>query len=177
MTVFLVTVIKRFIGESFDTKPSTGIPPGSTFYETDTKNTVIYSGSAWVHTVADPVLAVRAAQAIKISLEEDEWETAYIINAVQRIGYVEARTGIVYSMIPGAVNTMKFSEAAGLQMDGDLRITDRMAVVDSSTGAHLQGITVTDRFRTVDAASGTHLQGISISDGLKFTDSGNQAVH
>jgi hypothetical protein len=156
MTVFLVTVIKRFIGESFDTKPSTGIPPGSTFFETDTKNTVIYSGAAWVHTVGDPVLAIRAAQALKITLEEDEWETAYIINAVQRMGYVEARTGIVYSMIPGAVNTMRFVEAIGLQMDGDLRLSEGIRVVDGATGDHLQGV--------------------SISDGMKITEAGARSI-
>ncbi len=131
MTVFLVTVIKRFIGESFDAKPSTGIPPGSTFYETDTKNNVIYDGAAWVHTVADPVLAIRAAQAIKISLEEDEWETAYIVNVLQRMGYVEARTGIVYSMIPGALNTMRYAEAIGLRMDGDLRLSDGIKITEA----------------------------------------------
>ena len=36
-----------YIGLSTDSKPTTSVPPGSTFYETDTKSTYIYSGSAW----------------------------------------------------------------------------------------------------------------------------------
>lgn len=138
MAVYLITVIKRFIGESFDVKPTDGVPPGSTFFETDTKNNVIYTGAAWSYTAADPVFAIRAEQGIKITEEEEEWQTAYIVNVIQRIGYIEARSGIVYSMIPGAANAMKFSEAVGLFMEGDLRITDIMSAVDAV------GISVTE---------------------------------
>jgi hypothetical protein len=80
-------------------------------------------------------------------------------------------------MIPGAANVMKFSEAVGLRMDDNLRISDGMRAVDVFTGDHLQGVAISDRVRTVDAATGTHLQDISISDRMKFTDSGNQEVH
>ena len=37
-----------YIGLSTDSKPTTSVPPGSTFYETDTSSTYIYSGTAWV---------------------------------------------------------------------------------------------------------------------------------
>jgi hypothetical protein len=153
MTVFLVTTIKRFIGESFDTKITTEVPPGSTFYETDTKNTAIYTGSAWVYTVADPVFAIRAAQAIKITEEEEEWETAYIVNVLQRVGYMESRTGLVYSQLPGAVNTMKFVEVVGLQMDGDLRLSDGIRIVDAATGDHLQDVSISDNISITEAGS------------------------
>lgn len=38
--------IQELIGLSTDTKPTT-YDPGSTFYETDTKNTYIFDGAAW----------------------------------------------------------------------------------------------------------------------------------
>jgi len=34
-------------GLSTDTKPTSNVPVGSTFYETDTKTNYVYSGSAW----------------------------------------------------------------------------------------------------------------------------------
>jgi hypothetical protein len=37
----------NYIGLSSDTKPTEGINPGSLFVEEDTKETYIYSGSAW----------------------------------------------------------------------------------------------------------------------------------
>jgi|GEM_PF-5445444 len=38
---------QEFIGLSTDTKPTTDVPVGSTFYEADTKNGYIWDGSAW----------------------------------------------------------------------------------------------------------------------------------
>lgn len=46
MTVVLLESVNRYIGVSSDTKP-TSPPAGSTFFETDTLNTYVYSGSAW----------------------------------------------------------------------------------------------------------------------------------
>ena len=47
MTVALVGITKRYIGVSSDTKPTVGVPPASTFYETDTFQNFVYDGSAW----------------------------------------------------------------------------------------------------------------------------------
>jgi len=48
MTV-LVTRIKRYYGLSTDTKPTLAQgDAGSSFYETDTGDTYVWSGSAWV---------------------------------------------------------------------------------------------------------------------------------
>lgn len=46
-TTQLITTIYRYTGVSTDTKPSSGIPAGSTFYETDTGVTYIWNLSAW----------------------------------------------------------------------------------------------------------------------------------
>jgi hypothetical protein len=51
MTVKLCTDIHRYIGVSTDTKPTTGVPAGSVFYETNTANTYVYNGSSWVQVV------------------------------------------------------------------------------------------------------------------------------
>lgn len=40
--------IKRFIGTSLDTKPP-GVPPGSSFMETDTRKIYRYDGNVWHH--------------------------------------------------------------------------------------------------------------------------------
>jgi hypothetical protein len=37
----------RYVGTSGDTKPTTGVPPGSTFIERDTGLEFIYDGTAW----------------------------------------------------------------------------------------------------------------------------------
>lgn len=48
MTVVLSTRRSEYVGLAADTKPTTGVPAGSTFYETDTGATYVYAGSAWV---------------------------------------------------------------------------------------------------------------------------------
>lgn len=42
------TTINRWIGLSTDTKPTTDVPVGSTFYEYDTFRLFIYNGSTWI---------------------------------------------------------------------------------------------------------------------------------
>jgi hypothetical protein len=48
MAVKLITSTNRYQGLSGDSKPTTGVPAGSTFYELDTGNTYIFDGSSWV---------------------------------------------------------------------------------------------------------------------------------
>lgn len=48
MVIKYLTKIKRYIGESGDSKPTEGVPAGSTFHETDTNDDYIYDGSSWV---------------------------------------------------------------------------------------------------------------------------------
>jgi len=43
----LLRAINQYVGTSGDTKPTSGIPAGSTFYVTDYESTYIYDGSAW----------------------------------------------------------------------------------------------------------------------------------
>ena len=48
MTVYRITSPKKYIGLSTDTKPTTEIPPGSTFFEYDTGVLyVCYDGTLW----------------------------------------------------------------------------------------------------------------------------------
>ena len=48
MAVVQIDDIQEHIGASSDSKPTTGVPAGSTFEETDTGSFYIYTGSAWV---------------------------------------------------------------------------------------------------------------------------------
>ena len=43
--MFLITKTKKYIGLSTDVKPTTDVPPGSKFLETDTNAVYIYDGS------------------------------------------------------------------------------------------------------------------------------------
>ena len=47
MAVVITAAIKRYLGLSGDTKPTTDTPAGSTFYETDTQREYVYNGSTW----------------------------------------------------------------------------------------------------------------------------------
>lgn len=51
--------VKKYIGLSTETKPTIDVPVGSEFYETDTGDLYVFSGSAWVFKVID-VLACAA---------------------------------------------------------------------------------------------------------------------
>ena len=48
MTYSLITTIKRYIGLSTDTKPTTDTPAGSTFWEHDTNILYKYNGTSWI---------------------------------------------------------------------------------------------------------------------------------
>lgn len=66
MTVTWITSIKKFVGLSTDTKPTTGIPAGSTFYEYDTGVLFIcYDGTNW-----SPKSASSFNQATTIDLQQ-----------------------------------------------------------------------------------------------------------
>ena len=52
MTVILVTTIQRWIGLSTDTKPSSNIKVGSTFYETNTGKGWIWDGDIWTEDLS-----------------------------------------------------------------------------------------------------------------------------
>lgn len=47
MTVVLVTQTKHYVGVAADTKPTTGVPAGSRFFETDTGDAYVYGGASW----------------------------------------------------------------------------------------------------------------------------------
>jgi hypothetical protein len=48
MAFQLITNTQKYICESGDTKPTTGIETGSKCLETDTDKVFIFNGSAWV---------------------------------------------------------------------------------------------------------------------------------
>lgn len=59
MAVRLEGTIKRWIGESTDTKPTEGVPPGSNFLETDTGRIYRWDSSIWtVYVPADSQVVV-----------------------------------------------------------------------------------------------------------------------
>lgn len=132
MTVFLVTVIKRFIGETIDVKPTTGVPPGSTFFETDTKNTLIYTGSAWSHTVGNPVYGIHASQGISISEEETEYETAYIVSTPsQSMRLSEAVAARLQLFVSAPVDGTLITDTAGGRLYDNVVSTQVMAIVEA----------------------------------------------
>lgn len=66
MSVLYITTIKRFIGLSSDTKPTTDVPPGSTFYEYDTGVMYLcYDGTNWT-----PKASTSFVQATTIDLQQ-----------------------------------------------------------------------------------------------------------
>lgn len=46
MAVVRVTSIHRYVGASGDSKPTTGVPAGSEFFESDTGLTYVFNGEA-----------------------------------------------------------------------------------------------------------------------------------
>jgi hypothetical protein len=132
MTVFLVTVIKRFIGEAHDAKPTVGVPPGSTFFETDTKMSSTYTGTAWSYDVLNPVYGIHAVQGIKITEEEEEWQTAYIVGAASQVlRYSEGRSVVVSLPLASANDRTKISEAITMHMMDNISSIQRLAIVES----------------------------------------------
>lgn len=62
----MITTIKRFVGLSSDTKPTTDIPTGSTFYEYDSGVLQIcYDGTNWT-----PKTATSFTQAMTVDLQQ-----------------------------------------------------------------------------------------------------------
>jgi len=47
IVAFQPRALPAYIGVHADTKPTTGVGAGTTFYETDTQNTYVYDGTAW----------------------------------------------------------------------------------------------------------------------------------
>lgn len=47
MTVSRIATPHAYVGVSGDTKPTTDVPPGSTFVERDTGHEFIWDGAAW----------------------------------------------------------------------------------------------------------------------------------
>lgn len=47
MAVLRVSTPHEYVGVSGDTKPTTGVPPGSRFIERDTGHEFIFDGTAW----------------------------------------------------------------------------------------------------------------------------------
>lgn len=48
MAVRLEAHQSRYVGLSTDTKPTEGVAPGSTFFETDTKRLFMFDGRKWL---------------------------------------------------------------------------------------------------------------------------------
>lgn len=131
MTIFLVTVIKRYIGESCDTKPTTDTPPGSTFFETDTKMSLTYTGIAWTYDVLNPVYGIHAAQSIKITEEETDYETAYIVGtAAESYKIREAATALFGVPLAGPANSMKVTEGISVRLQDAIRSTSNLKFVE-----------------------------------------------
>lgn len=56
MTVSLIATTHTYVGVAADVKPTSGVTPGSKFYERDTGATYIYDGSSWGALSATGVL-------------------------------------------------------------------------------------------------------------------------
>lgn len=87
MAVKLLGNFVRYIGLSTDPKPTISVPPGSTFYETNTKDIYIYDGTAWSEANA----TVQTGDTINIGdLEGKDVEGATVTGRPMTIGYKNA---------------------------------------------------------------------------------------
>jgi hypothetical protein len=82
----LITLSKRFIGLSTDTKPTTGIQTGATYFETNTGFMFIYNGYAWLPKSFMPESTVNYKQ---ISLNQAA-ATYDVMTATAQILFIDA---------------------------------------------------------------------------------------
>ncbi len=82
----LITISKRFIGLSTDTKPTTGIKAGATFFESNTGFLFIYNGYAWLPKSFMPESTVNYKQ---ISLNQAA-ATYDVMTATAQILFIDA---------------------------------------------------------------------------------------
>ena len=109
MAIYRETSIFKYVCASGDSKPTTGVPPGSIAYETDTKDTYIYNGSSWVKRpdINEAVTDIGTIDVdtgnIDTSLNNIEADTAVLEKAVT--GVATRATGssaISETVTPGA---------------------------------------------------------------------------
>lgn len=120
MAVKLLGNFVRYIGLSADPKPTIGVPPGSTFYETDTKDIYIYNGTAWSEANA----TVQTGDTINIGdLEGKDVEGATVTGRPMTIGYKNAAgkaTGVspenaLPVQLSGSIETVVDNPATGIK--------------------------------------------------------------
>ena len=95
MTVVSVSEsgIKRLFGISSDSKPSSNVPTGSLFYETDTGVSYVYDGSAW-NTQSSRVSGGMSV----VSVTPTITATAYNATTKNSVGGKQTLTGAVSSL-------------------------------------------------------------------------------
>lgn len=87
LAVILIENIKRYIGVHADTKPTSSVPVGSTFFETDTKNIYVFDGTNW--GVGNPTFQTGDTITIS-SIEGKDAEAAAVTGKPLTVGYKDA---------------------------------------------------------------------------------------
>lgn len=100
----LISTAKRFVGLSTDTKTTTGIYPGATYFEVNTGFTFIYNGYAWVPQSYMPETTVNykqisldqaaAAYNVMTATAQDLFIDAVIVHVPDNLSAVATFTGI-----------------------------------------------------------------------------------
>ena len=126
MTVIMVTTIKRFVGLSSDTKPTSDIPPGSTFYEYDTGVMFIcYDGTNWA-----PKSTTSFTQATTIDLQQVAGDYT-LYTATTGFVYVER-----FTLTLPAVNCADDAAITSIHVDTDT--VPAVMLISTTQGAKAQ---------------------------------------
>lgn len=123
MTVYRISSTKKFIGLSTDTKPTSEIPPGSTFFEYDTGVMfVCYDGTLWTAKSS-----VSFLQATTIDLQQVAG--AYdLLTATTGYVYVER-----FSIVLPNVDVTDDAAITSIKIDSDS--TPAVALLTAAAGA------------------------------------------
>ena len=135
----------RWIGLSTDTKPTTGIPVGATYFEVNTGFMFIYNGYAWVPKSLMPETTVnykqislaQAAGAYNVmtATEQNLFIDAVIIHVTDDLHSVATFTGIsVATNDDGTpIGILSATEGAKAKLTGNFYSTYRGPVVTAAT--------------------------------------------
>ena len=118
----LLGVVRRFMGLSTDTKP-TSVPFGSEFFEEDTGVTYVYSSAGWVLRYGKSVLTPEGGVAI---LLKNSTGAATVKGSVVHSGSGNAEVILITDSIPDAIGVFYDSGVA----DGQLALVVVCGVAD-----------------------------------------------
>jgi hypothetical protein len=135
LAVILIENIKRYLGVHADTKPTSGIPVGSTFFETDTKDLYVFDGTNW--EVGNPTF--QTGDTITLgNVEGKDAEAAAVTGKPVTVGYKDA-TGKATGVTP--VNRLPVDATLSGRNVEEIFFYNAMAITDTGIKAVQQDLT------------------------------------